>query len=122
MQDASAPLAHRLPAAIRKKGYVTVATNPGYPPFETLSSDQHTIVGLDPDILQAIAHQLGITAKFQQAGFDSIIPGLQAGRYDMAMSGMTDTTQREKQVQFVDYFLVGGGILMAKGTRPRNNR
>lgn len=105
----------RLPADIRQKGYVVVATNPTYPPFETLSTDQKTIEGLDPDLLDAMAKKLGITVQFQQAAFDTIIPGLQAKRYDMAMSGMTDTVQRQKQVSFVDYFQIGGGIVMNAG-------
>ncbi|MCU6479975.1 ABC transporter substrate-binding protein [Arthrobacter sp. A2-55] len=113
-------LADKLPADIRQKGYVVVATNPMYPPFETLDADQKTIRGLDPDLLEAMAKQLGITVKFQQAGFDSIIPGLQAKRYDMAMSGMTDTVQRQDKVKFVDYFQVGGGIVMNAGDPAAN--
>ena len=41
------------------------------------------------------------------ATFDTIIPGLQSGKYDVGMSSFTDTKAREKQVNFVDYFSAG---------------
>ncbi len=109
-----------LPATIRSTGKVVVATDPTYPPFESLSADQKTIVGLDPDLMHALAQRLGITAEFARAGFDTIIPGLQADRYDLAMSGMNDTRQRQAQVSFVDYISVGGAVVMAKGDKLAN--
>lgn len=108
------PVLHNvtLPAKIKSAGQVDIATDPTYPPFETLSTDQKTIVGLDPDLMTVLGAKLGLKAHFVQAGFDSIIPGLQAGRYDMAMSAMTDTKQREQEVIFVDYIRAGGAVLM----------
>lgn len=104
-----------LPAAVRQRGKLVVGIDPTYPPFEKLSTDQSTIVGLDPDLLAEIGTELGVRMEFARAGFDSIIPGLAAGRYDLAISGMTDTAEREQQVDFVDYFDAGGAIVTLKG-------
>lgn len=104
-----------VPADVRARGKLVVAIDPTYPPFETLSADQRTIVGLDPDLLSAIGKELGLAIDYQRASFDSIIPGLDAGRYDLAISGMTDTPEREKQVDFVDYFDVGGALVLRNG-------
>jgi polar amino acid transport system substrate-binding protein len=111
--DSSA--AARLPESLRQRGKLVVAIDPTYPPFETLSKDQKTIVGLDADLLAEIGKELGVRIEFARAGFDSIIPGLAAGRYDLAISGMTDTAEREKQVDFVDYFDAGGALVLRKG-------
>lgn len=113
--NGSAPLFQLLPRTVQTKGEVTVVTDPTYPPFETLGGDGRSSVGLDPDLMKVIAAKLGIRARFERAGFETIIPGLQAGRYDMAMSAMTDYKEREKKVTFVDYYRVGGAIVMKPG-------
>jgi polar amino acid transport system substrate-binding protein len=112
-------LSHLLPDDVRAARRVTVATDPTYPPFETLSADQKTIEGLDPDLLDAMADKLGIEIVLTKAGFDSLIPGLQAGRYQMAMSGMTDTKERQAKVTFVDYLQVGGAIVLSAADPAR---
>ncbi len=45
---------------------------------------------------------MGLKAKFINANFETIIPGLAAGRYDLGASSFTDTKEREKTVDFVD--------------------
>jgi polar amino acid transport system substrate-binding protein len=101
-----------LPEKIRDAGRLVVVTDPTYPPFESLTDDQKTIIGLDPDLLEALSERLGVSVELQRAGFDTIIPGLQAKRWDMAMSGMTDATSRQSLVTFVDYHDIGGAILL----------
>lgn len=106
-----APFNHLLPAEIQSRGYLRVASEIMYPPFETFAKDNKTVVGIDADIAKAIGKQLGVELRFISTSFDAIIPGLAANRYDMAMSAMTDNTKRQKQVDFVDYFLAGGAIM-----------
>ncbi len=108
---AEAPFKHMLPEAIQSKGYLSVASEIQYPPFETFAEDNKTVVGIDADIAAALSKELGVELRFVSTSFDAIIPGLVAKRYDMAMSAMTDNRKREKQVDFVDYFGSGGGIL-----------
>jgi polar amino acid transport system substrate-binding protein len=50
---------------------------------------------------------MGLKVQVVNATFDSIIPGLAAGKYDMGASSFTDTKEREKSVDFVDYANVG---------------
>lgn len=101
-----------LPADLAAKGTIIVGSNIEYPPFEMYADDNTTVLGLDRDVADALEKQLGVTLEFQNAAFDALIPGLVSGRYDMAMSAMTDTTEREKQVDFVDYVKAGGGIMV----------
>lgn len=110
-QAADAPLKHLLPDAIQSKGFLSVASEIQYPPFETFAEDNKTVVGIDADIAAAISKELGVELRFVSTSFDAIIPGLVAKRYDMAMSAMTDNKKRQKQVDFVDYFGSGGAIM-----------
>ncbi|NMR31636.1 ABC transporter substrate-binding protein [Crystallibacter degradans] len=100
-----------LPQSVQEAGTINVASNVEYPPFESFDTDGTTIVGIDRDIADELENQLGVTLEFNNIAFDAIIPGLDSGRYDMAMSAMSDTVERQKQVDFVDYFSAGGGIM-----------
>jgi polar amino acid transport system substrate-binding protein len=104
---ANPAVAKLVPAAIKSKGTITVAADASYAPNEFIGSDGHTVVGMDPDLVQALATQMGLKANVVNATFDTIIPGLQAGKYDMGASSFTDTKARQKVVTFVDYFLAG---------------
>lgn len=114
-----APLHHLLPKAIQDKGYIKVASDVEYPPFETFASDNKTVVGIDADIAAAMGRELGVELRFVNTSFDAIIPGLVAHRYDMAMSAMTDNPEREGAVDFVDYFGSGGAILVRTGDQKK---
>ena len=113
--DSSAPLHDQLPPELAAAGVINVASSIGYPPFESFGDDGTTIEGLDFDLAQALGKQLGVELKFQNTSFDSIIPGLASKRYDMAISAMSDTPERRKQVDFVDYVRSGGGFLIPAG-------
>ncbi|MGB5066499.1 MAG: ABC transporter substrate-binding protein [Albidovulum sp.] len=104
-----------LPASIREAGKINVASNVEYPPFEYYDVDNTTIIGLDKDFADALGQKLGVALEFSNMGFDAIIPALAAKRFDMAMSAMTDTEERRQQVDFVDYFVSGGGFLVKAG-------
>ncbi|MDN5797583.1 MAG: ABC transporter substrate-binding protein [Intrasporangium sp.] len=119
VQDADAGLSDKLPADIKAKGTIKVASNVEYPPFEYYDTDNTTIIGLDKNLADALGVKLGVKLEFTNMGFDSIIPALAAKRFDMAMSAMTDNAERRKQVDFVDYFVSGGGFLVKKGN-PHN--
>ncbi|MGW5372115.1 ABC transporter substrate-binding protein [Streptomyces sp. NPDC004009] len=105
-----------LPAAIRKSGTVRVATDVPYAPFEMFVSEGgKEITGLDYDLGQAIGVKLGVKFAFTPQKFDGIVPALQAGKFDAAMSAITDNKDRQKVVDFVDYSQSGSGVLVAKG-------
>jgi polar amino acid transport system substrate-binding protein len=105
-----------LPASIRSAGMIRVATNIPYPPWEmytTAGGNQPT--GIDYDLSQAIGAKLGVTARFDQTDFDSIVPAILAGKEDIVMAGIWDTAVREKALSFVDYAHDDFAILVKKG-------
>ncbi len=97
--------------AVQKKGVLTVATSPDFPPFESLDGDR--IVGIEVDIMEKVAEALGVEIKFEQMDFDSVLPGVQAGKFDVGMSGITVTAEREKNADFTDpYFMAAQAIVV----------
>jgi polar amino acid transport system substrate-binding protein len=102
-------LASLVPAAIKSKGKLVVGVNVPYSPNEYLQGGK--VVGFDVDLMDATAKVLGLTTQYRQASFEKIIPAVEAGTYDVGMSSFTDTKEREKTVDFVDYF--SAGILWA---------
>jgi polar amino acid transport system substrate-binding protein len=114
-QDAD--IATLVPSDIRERGTITVATEAQYPPFEYFDTDNTTIIGFDADLAQALGQAMGLKVTMKNAGFDTIIPGLQGGKYDLGISSFTDTKEREQVVDFVTY-LTEGTILMTKSGNP----
>lgn len=105
-----------LPEAVKKAGKVRVATDVPYPPFEMyVAEGSKEMTGLDHDLGQALGAKLGVTFDFQAQKFDGIVPAIQAGKYDAAISAITDNKEREQVVDFVDYSASGTGIMVAKG-------
>jgi polar amino acid transport system substrate-binding protein len=96
-----------VPANIKAKGTVIVAADASYAPNEFIGSDGHTVIGMDADLAKAIFPLLGLKVSIVNATFDTIIPGLSSGKFDVGMSSFTDTKVREKVVNFVDYFDAG---------------
>ncbi len=104
---ANAAVAKLVPASIKSKGTLTVAADATYAPDEFIGPDGHTVVGMDADLTKALGAVMGLKVNVVNATFDSIIPGLAAGKYDLGASSFTDTKAREKVVNFVDYANVG---------------
>ena len=93
------------------KTTVTVATSPDFPPFESLDGSE--VVGIEVDILQAITGKLGLEMQLEQMDFESVIPGVQAGKFDIGMSGITITEDRQKNCDFTQpYFLASQAIVV----------
>jgi len=92
-----------LPPDIRAAGVLTLATDAHHPPCESFGEDNTTMVGFEPDIWNALGARLGVKIEAVSIDFDGLIPGVQSGRYNMAMECMSDDKQREKQVTFIDY-------------------
>ncbi|MBK3623849.1 ABC transporter substrate-binding protein [Streptomyces asoensis] len=119
-----APLFSKLPADIQKAGVIKVGTNAEYAPMESVEGGK--IVGVDPDIAAALGKELGVDFQFTSGGFDTLITAVNTGRYDIAMSSITDNKQRQEGlddsgkklgtgVDFVDYFTAGTAIYVQKG-------
>ncbi len=113
-----AAIAAKVPASIKSKGTLVVGTEAQYAPNEFLASDGHTIIGMDPDLVTALAETMGLKATFNDAQFEAIIPGIQAGRYNVGASSFTDTKEREKKVDFVTYFNAGVSFYAKSDANP----
>lgn len=122
----AAPLADRLPQSLRDKGVAEVGSDIAYPPME-YKDDSGKTVGIDPDIAAAMGRQLGVEFRFKNGTFDALLPSLRSKRYDIAMTAMADTRNRQngidpkpgnkvgEGVDFVDYFLAGVSLYARKG-------
>jgi polar amino acid transport system substrate-binding protein len=115
---AGAAIAAEVPAAIKSKGTLTVASDATYAPNEFIAPDGHTVIGMDVDLMKAIGAQMGLKVNFVNATFDTIIPGLAAGKYDLGVSSFTDTKEREKTVDFVDYYSAGISFYAKASANP----
>lgn len=94
------------------KETLTMVTNAEFPPYEYKEGDK--VVGIDADVAQAIADKLGMKLEIVDTKFDAIIPGVQSGKYDMGMAGMTVTPDREQSVAFSDSYATGIQSIIVK--------
>jgi polar amino acid transport system substrate-binding protein len=114
-------IAAEVPAKIKSKGTLTVATDATYPPNEFVGSNGKTLTGWDVELGQALGKVMGLKWKFVNASFDTIIPGLQSGKYDVGMSSFSDTKARQKVVDFVTYFTAGTSFYVKAQGGPTVN-
>ena len=118
----NAKIAAEVPAKIKAKGTLVVAADATYAPNEFIGSDGSTVMGMDADLAKALAGVLGLKVNVVNASFDTIIPGLASGKYDLGMSSFTDTKAREKVVDFVTYFSAGTAFYVKAAVGPRSTR
>ncbi|WP_017791742.1 ABC transporter substrate-binding protein [Leucobacter salsicius] len=102
-----------LPDAIREAGVIRAAAGIPYPPFILLEGDKQ--VGLDPDLAQALGEKLDVKFEIGHQAFETVIPALQAKKFDIIMSGMNDTIEREGTLNFVEELYAGFAIVVKKG-------
>jgi polar amino acid transport system substrate-binding protein len=103
------------PASIKSAGTLVFCSDITYPPEESYKLGTTTPEGSDIDIGTDIARRMGVSAKFDNTGFDGIIAALLAKKCDAIISGMNDTPERRKQVAFVDYLKVGQSFMVQNG-------
>jgi polar amino acid transport system substrate-binding protein len=108
-------LGKRLPDRIQQAKEIKVCSDVAYAPVEFFKEGTQEVQGIDPDLAGAMGDKLGVKFTFQNTTFDGIIPALQAKRCDIIMSAMSDTPERQKQLDFIDYFEAGTSILVEKG-------
>lgn len=108
-------IAAMLPDAIKSAGTVRVASGVSFPPMEFFDTDNKTVIGFDADLGEQLGRVLGVKFEFQNTNFDGIIGGLNAGRYDLALTSMIDKKERQETVDFVDYLYSGVTFMVAKG-------
>ncbi|WP_030416015.1 ABC transporter substrate-binding protein [Streptomyces sp. NRRL S-1448] len=124
-RNVHAPLFKLLPKDVQEKGFLQVGSDITYKPVEFRSNG--AIKGIDPDLAAVMSKELGIKLNFNNATFDTLMGGLKSKRYDIAMSAMTDTKERQEGidsntgkkigqgVDFIDYLNVGVSLYTQKG-------
>ncbi|MFV8242668.1 bifunctional serine/threonine-protein kinase/transporter substrate-binding domain-containing protein [Mycolicibacterium peregrinum] len=99
-------IAKTVPSGIRDSGRLVVGVNVPYAPNEFKNSSGE-IVGFDIDLMKAVTRTMGLVPDFRETGFEGILPSVQDGNFNVGMSSMTDTAEREEQADFVTYFEAG---------------
>ncbi|MFC9237055.1 ABC transporter substrate-binding protein [Streptomyces decoyicus] len=124
-RNVNAPLFKKLPKDVQEKAMLQVGSDITYKPVEFRSNGK--VEGIDPDLAEAMSKELGIKLNFNNATFDTLMGGLKSKRYDIAMSAMTDTKERQEGidsntgkkigqgVDFIDYLNVGVSLYVQKG-------
>ncbi len=97
---------------IKKAGKLVVATSPDFPPFESLEDNK--VVGIEVDIMELVAKELGVELEIVQMDFDSVLVGIQAAKYDCGMSGITVTPAREKNMRFTTPYYNAAQVIVVK--------
>lgn len=104
---ATAAQAQALPAKIKEAGKLVIANVPNYPPMEFRDPATNTLMGVDIELGEAIAKELGVKVEWSGVGFEQMMPSLQTGRVDIILSGMTDLPTRRDTADFVNYLKSG---------------
>lgn len=94
------------------KPNLVMATNAEFPPYEYIDGDMY--YGIDVEVAKIIADKLGYDLVIENVAFDSIIPGVQSGKYDMGVAGMTVTDKRLESVDFSDSYATGVQVVIVK--------
>lgn len=93
-------------------GTLVMATNAAFPPYEYYDGDE--IVGIDVEIAQAIADELGMELEIEDMDFNSIVTAVQSGKVDMGVAGMTVTEERLENVSFSDSYATGVQVIIVR--------
>jgi len=112
---AASDAAIAVPDSIKAAGKLIWCVDVSYAPEEFYAADGTTAQGSDIDIANEIGKRFGVTSEIDNTAFSGIIPALTGKKCDLIISGMNDTAERAKQVDFVDYLKVGQGLLVPTG-------
>jgi polar amino acid transport system substrate-binding protein len=93
---------------------IRVATDATWPPFESVNDKTKEIEGFDIDLFKAIAEKQGLKLEFVNVGFDPLLAGMAQGTYDAAISSITITDDRKKDMLFSDPYNAAGQIVVVR--------
>lgn len=97
-------------AEVKAAGKLVVATSPDFPPFENLEGGK--VVGIEVDIMEIVCERLGVEFVIEQINFDAVLTGVQSGKYDCGMSGISVTPKREKNTLFTDPYCLAAQCIV----------
>jgi len=93
-----------------KTAKVRVATEASYPPFEMVNEQTKELEGFDIELMNAIAKKAGFEVEYQNTPFDSVLSGISTCQFDAAVSAITITEERAKEMAFSDPYINAGQI------------
>ncbi len=103
-------------AEAQKNGKLVMATSPDFPPFEYLT-ETGAVEGIEVDLLNLICKELGLELEIQQIDFESVLPGVQSGKFNVGVSGITVDEDRAKNTLFTKpYCLAAQAIVVTSGS------
>jgi polar amino acid transport system substrate-binding protein len=114
-QADAADLNTLLPTKVREVGVLTAAAIPSYPPFAFVDSKGEP-TGIDSELFRAMAEKLEVKPLITPIEFATILPSVQAGRFDVGLGAYFDTPERRQVVLFVNDLYAIDGLV----TRPGN--
>ena len=99
-------------AEVKEAGELVIATSPDFPPFENLEGDK--IVGIEVDLMAVVCEKLGVTPVYEQINFDAVLTGVQTGKYDCGMSGISVTDKRKENTLFTKEYCLAAQCIVVK--------
>lgn len=99
-------------AEVKEAGELVIATSPDFPPFENLEGGK--IVGIEVEIMEIVCQKLGVTPVFEQINFDAVLTGVQTGKYDCGMSGISVTDKRKENTLFTKEYCLAAQCIVVK--------
>ena len=89
-----------------------MGTNAEFPPYEYYEGGD--IVGIDVEIMAAVAKEMGMELQVEDMAFDSIIPAISSGKVDVGAAGMTVTEERQASVDFTNTYAKASQMIIVK--------
>ncbi len=105
---------------VKAAGKLTVATSPDFPPFESLEGDK--VVGIEVDIMNLIAAELGVELEIIEMDFDAVLLGVQSAKYDCGMSGITASEDRKQNMLFTTPYYNAAQVIVVKAGSDINGK
>lgn len=96
----------------RSKGTLVMATNAAFEPYEYYENEK--VVGIDPDMAQAVCDKLGYELVIEDMEFDAIINAVQSGKADIGVAGMTVTEDRLQSIDFTDSYTTATQVIIVR--------
>lgn len=107
------PEANDLLSQIKERGYIVIATEGNWSPW-TYHDENGKLTGLDVEIGKRLAEGLGVDVKFEETDWDSILSGIESGKYDIACNGVGYTDKRAEKYNFSSPYVYTHKVLVVR--------
>lgn len=98
---------------IKDAGKIVIGTEGTYPPF-TYHDASGELTGFDVEIAREVAKRLGVEAQFEEAPWDSLLAGIDAGRFDSVFNEVSIRDDRKEKYDFSDPYISSGAVLIVR--------